>query len=500
MGAHCLTGKGEAVSQVPAQAVQYGVQEKVEHSASWFENGFGATATTTDFLDATCWAHRSDLLTLLVLNPDTDLRTADVKRALAWDSGDLGAVLLLSLVPKDMDDDALNDYLEDSGLALFSCLAGFAEEWIHYDAGTYRSFEVTDLGRPPSEAAALREWTLSVREILTRAGDKPEVDDRPRDTPLSGMELVMRTWDPDRNDRSAADVDVLVDTDLVLSWRCEKGHRWTSNIGDRFRRPEAYACPICCPNEDVPVSRYEDSLEAMHPEIAAIWDSLRADESSSPPAADIHHYNLSRSVIVQCSEPGHYPGQLHIEDFLTGFGVDGHTCWACRVSREHDGVRPGEIMRSWGAPTSRTERRLAKHLAEWFVLADEDMNTIKFAQAFMTYPWGKPDIIIPGLRVAVEFDGTGAAGVEDGHDTDDGKTVDILKDELMREVGWEVVRVRTSGMPRLGPFDVQAEAISPGTVREIAWMVLRAADSLDTLDANLHALSEKANDLLVNGI
>lgn len=55
----------------------------------------------------------------------------------------------------------------------------------------------------------------------------------------------------------------------------------------------------------------------------------------------------------------------------------------------------------------------------------------------------KPDIVLPALRVAIEIDGgNGKASRYSRHDTPEGAEDDALRDRLLAQVGWRVLRVR----------------------------------------------------------
>jgi very-short-patch-repair endonuclease len=59
-----------------------------------------------------------------------------------------------------------------------------------------------------------------------------------------------------------------------------------------------------------------------------------------------------------------------------------------------------------------------------------------------------PDIILAKLKVAIEYDDPGRGG--NAHRRDH-EASDLQKDAALREVGWEVIRVRVGGLRRLGP-------------------------------------------------
>ena len=67
-----------------------------------------------------------------------------------------------------------------------------------------------------------------------------------------------------------------------------------------------------------------------------------------------------------------------------------------------------------------------------------------------------PDILLPELRIAVEYDSPGRFGLEHVGPRED---ADRRKDRLLRQAGWEVVRIRTGKLERLGPHDLQLNSL-----------------------------------------
>jgi len=75
-----------------------------------------------------------------------------------------------------------------------------------------------------------------------------------------------------------------------------------------------------------------------------------------------------------------------------------------------------------------------------------------------------PDILVPQLRIAVEYDDPGRSrrahmGLKEASD--------LEKDEALREVGWEVVRIRAGGLRPLGPHSVVCHALTAAAVDEV---------------------------------
>ncbi|MET0162131.1 MAG: hypothetical protein ABW204_05700 [Microbacteriaceae bacterium] len=113
--------------------------------------------------------------------------------------------------------------------------------------------------------------------------------------------------------------------------------------------------------------------------------------------------------------------------------------------------------------TSAAEGELRRRLAE--VLEQNlELNAVRVAQPFhgRLHVW--PDVILPDLRIALEWDTTGRIGDEHvGHR----ERSDRLKDRLLRRVGWEVVRLRGEGLRPIGPYDLDARGVSGALVERI---------------------------------
>ena len=92
--------------------------------------------------------------------------------------------------------------------------------------------------------------------------------------------------------------------------------------------------------------------------------------------------------------------------------------------------------------TSQTEQRLKILLAERIRL-HHGVNAVRIARTFFGRQEVWPDILVPQLRIAVEYDDPGRSrrahmGLKEASD--------LEKDDALREVGWEVVRIRAGGL------------------------------------------------------
>lgn len=130
------------------------------------------------------------------------------------------------------------------------------------------------------------------------------------------------------------------------------------------------------------------------------------------------------------------------------------------------GGPPGEAFvdpKAFRLGTSAAEGELRRRLTE--VLDQNlELNAVRVAQPFhgRLHVW--PDVILPDLRIALEWDTTGRIGDEHvGHR----ERSDRLKDRLLRRVGWEVVRLRGEGLRPIGPYDLDARGVSGALVERI---------------------------------
>ncbi|MCU1482623.1 MAG: hypothetical protein JWQ19_3409 [Subtercola sp.] len=121
-------------------------------------------------------------------------------------------------------------------------------------------------------------------------------------------------------------------------------------------------------------------------------------------------------------------------------------------------ARVGEAFHSTAAPrpASAAEARLRQLLAERLEF-DGAVNAVRVARPFFGRLEVWPDILLPDLRVAIEYDTVGRFGLEH---VGKREVADMRKDRLLRAAGWEVVRVRAGKLLPLGPYDLTASAVS----------------------------------------
>ncbi len=83
-------------------------------------------------------------------------------------------------------------------------------------------------------------------------------------------------------------------------------------------------------------------------------------------------------------------------------------------------------------------------------------NAVKVGRPFFDHVEVWPDILLPELRIAIEYDSPGRFGLEHVGGREE---TDRRKDRVLRAAHWEVVRVRTGKLEKLGPYDVQVSTL-----------------------------------------
>lgn len=106
-------------------------------------------------------------------------------------------------------------------------------------------------------------------------------------------------------------------------------------------------------------------------------------------------------------------------------------------------------------PSSAAEEKLRAALAERLIFSG-GVNAVKVTRPFFRHTEVWPDILLPDLRIALEYDTVGRHGLEHVGKRED---ADRRKDRALRGAGWEVIRVRMGKLEPLGPHDLQMASI-----------------------------------------
>jgi hypothetical protein len=197
--------------------------------------------------------------------------------------------------------------------------------------------------------------------------------------------------------------------EVLLLWQCESGHLFAATPTEQRERPgrrrrRSAWCPEC---------------------------SAQAQPRTPRPAAEIRARAAARRPgVVLCQKTPH--------------------------------LAVGEAFTSVCAPppASAVEARLRQRLAETLDFT-AGMNAIRVGRPFFDHLEVWPDIVIPELRIAVEYDSPGRHGLEH---VGRREQVDRRKDRVLRAARWEVVRIRTGRLEKLGPYDLQVSGVGRPTV------------------------------------
>jgi len=204
--------------------------------------------------------------------------------------------------------------------------------------------------------------------------------------------------------------------DVLLLWQCEVGHLFAATPGEQRQRPgrqrrRSAWCPEC-------------SVQAVPPRVRP------ADEAARVRAARLARPRPASRIATICPKTPQLP--------------------------------VGEAFASECAPAtaSAVEAQLRHDLAERLEFAS-GLNAVRVTRPFFEHVEVWPDIVIPELRIAVEYDSTGRHGLEHVGTRQD---ADLRKDRALRSARWEVVRIRTGRLEKLGPWDLQVSGTGRKTL------------------------------------
>jgi hypothetical protein len=114
-------------------------------------------------------------------------------------------------------------------------------------------------------------------------------------------------------------------------------------------------------------------------------------------------------------------------------------------------------------PASAVEERLRQALFSRLAVTS-GMTAVRVARPFFDHTEVWPDILLPELRVAIEYDSTGRHGLEHVGRREE---TDRRKDRTLRQAGWEVVRLRTGPLAPIGPYDLPGATVTARGVERV---------------------------------
>lgn len=262
-------------------------------------------------------------------------------------------------------------------------------------------------GRVPDVTEPVQSWWA--RRQFSRGTEVPYEIGTYRSQWAAYPELI-RQYHPELNHGIALS-QVPLAADVLLCWECRVGHRFAATPSEQRERPgrvrrQSAWCPEC------------STLARPQPVILG--------EARAIP-------RRARSPVTLCTKTPDLPSG---EPFSS----------ACAP-----------------APASAAEARLLAALGSRIAFTSR-VNAVKVARPFFRHTEVWPDILLPELRVAIEYDTIGRHGLEH---VGKREQADRRKDRALRTAGWEVIRIRTGRLEPLGPYDLQMPSVSTRGVDRI---------------------------------
>jgi len=219
---------------------------------------------------------------------------------------------------------------------------------------------------------------------------------------------LAKQWHPTKN-RDITPRDVTSGYSKPIWWQCAAGpdHVWKQKP---LIRAKGIGCPFC---EGIRLSR-TNSLAAENPKLAEQWIRSR----NKPLRPEAVRQNDKRYVWWQCP-------------------VDSRHKYRARIAARYAGA---DCPFCTLAPRSKSEIYLEFELRQFFDIAS-DKSVIRVGERNL-----RCDIVFNRHKVVVEFDG---GYWHRGH-----RARDEEKSRLLREAGWQVVRVREEPLTATSPLDV----------------------------------------------
>ncbi|MFE7845178.1 zinc-ribbon domain-containing protein [Microbacterium sp. NPDC057407] len=228
--------------------------------------------------------------------------------------------------------------------------------------------------------------------------------------------VLIRQYHPDLN-AGIALTQIPPAADVLLLWQCEAGHTFAATPSEQRARPGR-----------------ERRRSSWCPECAVLATGGRRGVAAAVPRAGAP---IAVAVPAAPPRPAKRPRRI------------------CPKTPE---LPPGEPFVSACAPrpASAVEAQLR---ADLFARLDvtAGFTAVRVGRPFFDHLEVWPDILLPELRVAIEYDSTGRHGLEHVGKREE---ADRRKDRALRAVGWEVVRIRTGRLEKLGPHDLQLSTMS----------------------------------------
>ena len=218
---------------------------------------------------------------------------------------------------------------------------------------------------------------------------------------------LSKEWHPTLNGKLTP-FDVTEKSDRIVWWQCPKGkdHEWKTKIS---HRSNGSGCPVC-KNLKIVAS---NSLGTLNENLAKEWHPTK-NGTLSP--------------------------------FDVGLGTHKKVWWKCSKGEDHEWKASivSRIDRNCPfctlTPQSRQELQITFELKQFF-----DINPKGFKTRVNGKLWSI-DIYIPEVNLGIEFDGS--------YWHKDKRDFDKLKTEILREVGFQIMRIREEPLKPITEIDI----------------------------------------------
>ncbi|WP_150307437.1 hypothetical protein [Planctomonas psychrotolerans] len=304
--------------------------------------------------------------------------------------------------------------------------------------------------------------------------------------------VLIRQYHPDLNSGITL-TQVPPAADVLLVWVCDAGHRIVATPEEQRSRPggsrrRSTWCPDCTAlatrrRSPVTTAAPVDRYRCGHPLDSRRVGSPSETDEACPLCRHLSGSAMTREALLALVSPGRRSAlaeesrpdaryswvcpQGHGNyDASVGKVIDGSRCGVCRHARAGaDRMAVGEAFVSGWAPkpASRAEADLRARLATRLDV-DLGKNAVRVARPFFSHVEVWPDILLPELRVAIEYDTVGRDGLEH---VGRREPIDRRKDRLLRAAGWEVIRIRVGKLLPLGPYDIVASGVTDLLIERI---------------------------------
>lgn len=253
--------------------------------------------------------------------------------------------------------------------------------------------------------------------------------------------------------------------EVLLTWECDVGHVFVATPAEQRGRPgrerrRSVWCPECVLMAKP--QRWPTLPEEWPEAVPAPQRAVRVTGRQTLPAAP------GRGIVTSGTSSGMPTGAVASGRVRRPGAVrasGSRSTAPRRICQKTPRLPSGDAFVSVCAPAtaSAVEAELRQALSDRFDFTF-DRNAIRLDRPFHDHVEAWPDIILPELRVAIEYDSTGRHGLEH---VGPREASDRRKDRAIRGVGWEVIRIRTGRLPALGPHDLQVSGISGRTIASL---------------------------------